>query len=436
LTVPAVPTDEPPTREDFLRERARRPGALRTRIVDLSAAAARDWYRASETISDVLRSARELAAPERRFVADAAHELVRFRRLLAFLSAQPDALAASPSLDPEALLDAWLRAVANPAFVQERLADIADPVERRATEISWPTWLFQRVAAAYGMDPTVELGRAMNHRAPLWVRSNRLRTTREALAERLQIEGIQSTPSTRAPDGLQLHTRQNIYGLEAFREGLLEMQDEGSQLIAELVAPPPRSTVVDACAGAGGKTLALGARLANQGRIVALDISRPKLEELRRRARRAGLTNVQAVPVPSERASDAMPRVSPAARVLVDAPCSGLGVLRRNPETRWRLRPAEVDELPAKQRAILGRYAQLVEPGGRLIYATCSILPEENEAVVAAFRTEHPEFEPVSAKEILGREAALSMGDGEVLRVLPHVHDSDGFFAAVLRRRR
>jgi 16S rRNA (cytosine967-C5)-methyltransferase len=203
------------------------------------------------------------------------------------------------------------------------------------------------------------------------------------------------------------------------------------------VAPPPRGAVLDACAGAGGKTLALGARLANRGRLIALDVSERKLEELKERARRAGLTNVQALLADDffarrEKEGGALPLFD---RVLCDAPCSGLGVLRRHPETRWRLQPAELDELPRTQRAILERYAPLVAPGGRLIYATCTVTAAENDEVVDPFLAAHPSFEEAPAKEILGSERALAIGDGRRLRLLPHLHDTDGFFAAVMRRR-
>jgi len=208
------------------------------------------------------------------------------------------------------------------------------------------------------------------------------------------------------------------------------VMDEGSQLVAELVAPPPGGRVLDACAGAGGKTLALGALLAGKGRVLALDTDGKKLEELRRRARRAGLTNVEARPIKE----GPLGIKGQFDRVLVDAPCSGLGTLRRNPEARWRLTPADLDELPARQRAILERYAPLVAPGGRLVYATCTVDAAENDAVVDAFVRAHPDFTPVPAKEILGRARALELGDGERLRLLPHVHGTDGFFAAVLRR--
>jgi 16S rRNA (cytosine967-C5)-methyltransferase len=222
----------------------------------------------------------------------------------------------------------------------------------------------------------------------------------------------------------------NAFALSAFRDGLFEVMDEGSQLVAELVAPPPGGRVVDACAGAGGKTLAIGANLGGKGRLLALDTDGKKLEELRRRARRAGLTNVEAKQV-----GEAAPAVKGQFdRVLVDAPCSGLGTLRRNPEARWRLTRAIVESFPARQIALLVTYAPLVAVGGRLIYATCTVARAENERVIERFLAERDDFVAVPVKEIWGRERAERLGDGMTLRLLPNRHDTDGFFAAVLRR--
>jgi 16S rRNA (cytosine967-C5)-methyltransferase len=301
---------------------------------------------------------------------------------------------------------------------------------------SYPTWLVSRLVAERGADDAGKLLAAMNKRAPLTARANRLKNSREDLEQFLEDDGIASQPSPLAPDGLELVTHVNAYGLQAFKDGRFELQDAGSQAIAELTAPPPRGVVVDACAGAGGKTLALGALLGNRGRLIAFDVSDDKLEELRTRARRAGLTNVQALLVDDKiPSSEELALHGRADRVLCDVPCSGLGTLRRNPEARWRLQPSDLDELPPLQRAILERYAPLVAPGGRLIYATCTVDAAENDAVVDAFLAAHPEFVPVPAKEILGRARAEQIGDGLRLRLLPHVHDTDGFFAAVMRRK-
>jgi 16S rRNA (cytosine967-C5)-methyltransferase len=226
----------------------------------------------------------------------------------------------------------------------------------------------------------------------------------------------------------------NAFGLSAFRDGLFEVLDEGSQLVADLVAPPPGGRVVDACAGAGGKTLALGAALAGKGRVLALDTDGKKLEELRRRARRAGLTNVEARALGDDPTGVA--KLSPGQhdRVLIDAPCSGLGTLRRNPEARWRLTRAAVDSFPARQVALMITYAPLCAVGGRLIYATCAINRDENQGVVERFLAERDDFVAVPAKEIWGRPRAEQLGDGVTLQLYPQRQDTDGFFAAVLRR--
>ena len=242
-------------------------------------------------------------------------------------------------------------------------------------------------------------------------------------------------PTPLSPVGLVFETRVNAFGLSAFRDGLFEVMDEGSQLVAELVAPPPGGRVVDACAGAGGKTLALGAALAGKGRVLALDTDGKKLEELRRRARRAGLTNVQAKPVGAGAGDVAKAAPGTHDRVLVDVPCSGLGTLRRNPEARWRLHRARRSTRSRRGSSrCWSRYAPLTAVGGRLIYATCTVNRRENEGVVERFLAERDDFVPVPVKEIWGRERAEKLGDGMTLQLFPHRHDTDGFFAAVLRR--
>jgi 16S rRNA (cytosine967-C5)-methyltransferase len=425
---------------------AARDGNIRRRVCSIYELAARDWSAAPSAIARAFRGARELRSAERRFVGEAVYGLVRARRRLAFAVGDE---AASPlqlylawlagEFPGDAQVESELRvAGVDPgrlADVEARLAAIANPDERAATALSYPTWIVQRVLAEHGREAGEALLAAMNRRAPLSARANRLKNGRDELATRLEQERVPTRPLPLAEDALELLTHVNAYGLEAFREGRFEIQDVGSQLIAELVAPPPRGVVVDACAGAGGKTLALGALLGNRGRLTAFDVADDKLEELRARARRAGLTNVRALqadaqlPTPEELALHGR-----ADRVLCDVPCSGLGTLRRNPEARWRLSPRDLDELPGVQRKILERYAPLVATGGRLIYATCTVARAENDAVVDAFLAAHPAFVEVPAKEILGRARAEQIGDGTRLRLLPQVHDSDGFFAAVLRR--
>ena len=325
-------------------------------------------------------------------------------------------------------------------------------LEREAVRLSYPTWMLEMFVEDHGHDEALVLAEAMNRRAPLAIRANTARGTREALIDRLADEQVVARPTALAPAGLVCETRMNAFALTAFRDGLFEVMDEGSQLVADLVAPPPGGRVVDACAGAGGKTLAIGAALGGKGRMLALDTDGKKLEELRRRARRAGLTNVEAHQVAEDgsiawaRAGSARPSPSRGARdplrvpqfdrVLVDAPCSGLGTLRRNPEARWRLTRATVETFPARQVSLLVTYAPLVAVGGRLIYATCTVARSENDLVVERFLAERDDFVRVPVKEIWGKARVEALGQAEdgFLRLDPGQHDADGFFAAILRR--
>jgi 16S rRNA (cytosine967-C5)-methyltransferase len=423
-------------------------GKIRRRVEEIYAAAARDFSRAPGVLSRAFRGARELYSHERRFVSEAVYGMIRWRRRLAFAALGHDDasvrvlyLAWLSGIYGEAIDEDLRRAQIDPAALRDeaRLETIADPITRLAVRESYPDWVVRRLADERGLDDAGKLLAAMNTRAPLTARANRLKNTREQLIEKLAAEKIAAQPLPLAPDALVLETHVNAYGLESFKQGCFELQDAGSQWIAEVVAPPPKGVVIDACAGAGGKTLALGALLGNRGRLVALDVNARKLVELRDRARRAGLTNMQPLEVADdpERALASLPAklIGSADRVLCDVPCSGLGVLRRNPEQRWRLSPADLEELPVLQRKLLEAYAPLCKVGGRVIYATCSVAAVENDHIVDAFLAAHPSFEPVPLKEILGAERARTVGDGDRLRLLPHVHDTDGFFAAVMRRR-
>jgi 16S rRNA (cytosine967-C5)-methyltransferase len=438
-------------------ERRLRPEA-RQLVLELAAEARAEWGFATDILSRAFREHRELPSGDRRMIAEMVYGLLRWDRRLAAIV---DELlgAAGGRLRPVSdiakqelkLLVYELRGgipaealAADARRLAGRALDLAgavapdaglagrDGADREALRLSYPTWLFEGFVKSFGAEVAARLASAMNVRAPMCVRANRMKTTREALVARLAEEGVSAHPTALAADGVIFDTRVNAFGLPAFREGLFEVMDEGSQLVAEAVAPPPRGRVADACAGAGGKTLALAGLLGNQGRIVALDSNGKKLEELRRRARRAGISNLTAREV-----KEGLPReAKPGAwdRVLVDAPCSGLGTLRRNPEARWRLSPKAVDAYPSAQLALLIAYAPLVAVGGRLVYATCSVLREENDEVVDRFLRERPDFVVMPLKEVWGKERARQLGDETFLRLLPHVHDTDGFFAAVLRR--
>jgi 16S rRNA (cytosine967-C5)-methyltransferase len=436
-------------------------GGARTLALEIAAEARAEWGFASDLIARGFRAHRELSSGDRRLCAETIYGLVRMdRRLGAILEElvgrEPIPPHARDELKlliyearsgiPVGALAADARRLAAairpgggaPLDLERAVADDAGlgahrGLDREAVRLSYPTWLLELFAADLGPDEALALAEAMNRRAPLAVRANTGRVARDELAVRLADEQVASHPTPLASDGLIFDTRVNAFGLAAFRDGLFEVMDEGSQLVADLVAPPPGGRVADACAGAGGKTLAIGAGLHGKGRVLALDTDGKKLEELRRRARRAGLTNLEARQVAEGGKSEAA-RPGAFDRVLVDAPCSGLGTLRRNPEARWRLTRAAVEAFPARQLALLVDYAPLCAVGGRLVYATCTVTRAENDGVVERFLAERDDFVQVPVKEIWGRVRAEQVGDGTVLRVLPNRHDTDGFFAAVLRR--
>jgi 16S rRNA (cytosine967-C5)-methyltransferase len=426
-------------------------GGARALALEIAAEARAEWGFASDLIARAFRAHRELSSSDRRLCSETVYGLIRMdRRLGAILEELTSVTALAPhardelkllvyearsGIPVEALAAETKRLGREPIDLSRALGEEAGlsgrrGMEREAVRLSYPTWMLEMFVEDHGHDEALALAEAMNRRAPLAIRANTARGTREALIDRLADEQVIARPTELAPAGLVCETRMNAFALTAFRDGLFEVMDEGSQLVADLVAPPPGGRVVDACAGAGGKTLAIGAALGGKGRMLALDTDGKKLEELRRRARRAGLTNVEARPV-GEGPLDVKGQFD---RVLVDAPCSGLGTLRRNPEARWRLTRATVETFPARQVALLVTYAPLVAVGGRLIYATCTVARSENDLVVERFLAERDDFVPVPVKEIWGRERAEKLGDGMTLRLSPNRHDTDGFFAAVLRR--
>jgi 16S rRNA (cytosine967-C5)-methyltransferase len=298
-----------------------------------------------------------------------------------------------------------------------------------------PDWLGERLVAVFGDALEREMA-ALNAPAPTDLRVNLLKADREAARRALAAEGIEAAPTPLSPLGLRLMARAPLAGLAAFRGGLVEVQDEGSQLAALLVGARPGMRVVDFCAGAGGKTLALAAGMANRGRLVALDVSERRLERAALRLRRAGVGNVERRAMSSERDKWVKHHAGTFDRVLVDAPCLGTGTWRRNPDAKWRMTPQDLDELRQRQQDILQSAARLVRPGGRLVYATCSLLREEDEAQAEAFLAAAPDFAPVPMAgawpEAIG---GASPGGDTYLRLTPARHGTDGFFVAIFARR-
>jgi 16S rRNA (cytosine967-C5)-methyltransferase len=298
-----------------------------------------------------------------------------------------------------------------------------------------PAWLLPRLAARFGEALGAEMA-AMDQPAPTDLRANLLKATREQAQAALAAEGIAAEPTRFSPWGLRIEGRRPVTATAAFRDGLVEIQDEGSQLIALLADARPGARVVDFCAGAAGKTLALAATMGNRGRLVACDVSAPRLEAAVKRLRRAGVGNVERrLLEPGERWTKRSAEGFD--RVLVDAPCTGTGTWRRNPDARTRLTEQDLAELLAKQATILDRASRLVKPDGKLVYATCSLLPEENEAQVLGFLDRRKDFSLVPLAEAwsgVAPGAGPVPCEGPFLSLTPARHGTDGFFAAVLRR--
>ena len=297
-----------------------------------------------------------------------------------------------------------------------------------------PDWLWARLGEVLGDTERSALARAWQAPAPLDLRVNSMKMTRDGARAALASSGIDATPTAYSPLGLRVAARTALAQHPLFTDGTIEIQDEGSQLVGYLVAPKRTDMVADFCAGAGGKTLLLGALMRSHGRLYAFDVVEKRLANLKPRLARSGLSNVHPQLISSGRDAKIKRLAAKLDRVLVDAPCTGFGTLRRNPDLKWRHTAAAVTELAQKQRTILANAATLVKPGGRLVYATCSVLPEENDDVVAAFLATHPGFAAGDAAAELAR-AGIALDTGPFLRLYPHRHGCDGFFAAILERR-
>lgn len=293
-----------------------------------------------------------------------------------------------------------------------------------AVKFEVPDWILPRLRAQFGTTLAAEM-QAMKEPASLDLRVNLLKSDQDSALRALASEGLTAQKTTYSPWGLRLKNRQSVTSGKAFQEGLVEIQDEGSQLIAFILDAQPGMRVADFCAGAGGKTLAIAMGMANKGHIVACDVSEPRLEGAIKRLRRAGVHNAERHLLESgdkwvKRQAQKFDRV------LVDAPCTGTGTWRRNPDARTHLREQDLLELVAKQAEILDRAEKLVKPGGRLVYATCSVLNDENEAQVEAFLTRHPAF------SLIPLEKPEALRQQPFLRLSPAAHGTDGFFAAIM----
>jgi len=296
-----------------------------------------------------------------------------------------------------------------------------------------PEWLVDKMRVSYSDEEILVIGRSMQQGAPLDIRVNTLLAKREEVLQQLHDKNIEAVATPYSPIGIRLKEKIPLNRDALFTEGKVEVQDEGSQLLGFLLAPKRNDMVVDFCAGAGGKTLMLSALMNSQGRLYAMDVSEKRLANLKPRLKRSGASNIQPMLISHENDLKVKRLAGKIDRVLVDAPCSGLGTLRRNPDLKFRQSPGSLEELTKKQAAILASASRLLKKGGRLVYATCSILPEENQQIVQAFLSSHPEFVLRPVRDIL-QQQKIALEAGDYLELRPHLHGTDGFFAAVLER--
>lgn len=302
-----------------------------------------------------------------------------------------------------------------------------------AIQAEFPEWVVEKLQHGMPDSDILDLGLSLQQPAPLDLRVNTILAKRAEVLETLAQEGIEAQATPYSPCGIRLIGKPAINRHALFLSGKIEVQDEGSQLLGYLLAPKRGEMVVDFCAGAGGKSLLLGALMNSKGRLYAFDVSEKRLSNLKPRFKRSGLSNLHTQRISDENDSKIKRLSGKIDRVLVDAPCSGLGTLRRNPDLKWRQSAQSIEELKAKQAAILSAAAGLLKPGGRLVYATCSFLPEENQAVIGDFLATHPQFTVLNCAELLSQQK-IPLDTGEFLQLSPRLHQTDGFFAAALTR--
>lgn len=427
------------------------PAARLQAAIDLIREVERDPRPADAVVSAWFRARRDLRDPERGEISELLYAVLRSHarvgwwlakyerpatprsRLLAWLALgrvrtpdQIQSLFSGAEFAPAALTEAERRMLGRLQGGSLDHPDMPDAVRAEC-----PDWALEPLRRRFGESFAEEMA-AMLTPAPLDLRVNPLRATREAVLSELHTRGLSAEACSMAPQGVRIRERPSLARLPMLKTGEAEIQDEGSQLVAMLVGAKAGERVVDFCAGAGGKTLAIASQMANKGVVIACDISEARLKRAAERFRGAGLHNIQTRVLTSERDKWVKRHKGGFDRVLVDAPCSGTGTWRRNPDARWRAEDVGLAGLLTLQAGILDSAARLVRPGGRLVYATCSLLPEENEAQVEAFLAAHPEFQVVPLGEVAPQ--ITESGRPDYLSLTPARNDTDGFFAAVMRR--
>lgn len=376
---------------------------------------------ADREVEKTLKSNRSWGARDRAFIAETVYDLVRWKRLVEGAmsrSLTPDTLWEfvgtwfAMNIAEEQHLPQWeeFRQIYPKEILKRMHASSKNP----AVAQSFPDWLYELGQEELGNGQWLKEVEALNQQAPTVIRVNTLKTDRKSLQKSLKEGRIKTKILSKFPDALELEEKSNIFRTFEFHEGLFEVQDAGSQLIAPFLRVEPGMRVVDACAGAGGKTLHLAALMQNKGQIIAMDLYEWKLKELKKRAKRNNVQNVQTKVIESK----TIKRMENSCdRLLIDAPCSGLGVLKRNPDSKWKLQPEFLDNIRAEQAKILNDYSKMVKKGGLMVYATCSILPSENQKQVEKFLANHPEYKLLNEKQYL-----------------PSEYGYDGFYMALMER--
>jgi len=391
---------------------------------------------ADRKMDSYFRMHRNMGVRDRGFVAETVYGCLRELRLLEYVAASSftqDVVACyllANGYSARALEESGFHGKTR--AMTERLRTLDKNNLPIVIKANMPDWLAERFLERFDVSDFLSMASALNQPAPIDIRVNTLKAEREKVREYLARDGFIFEPTPYSPVGLRRQDRTPLFHTKSFKDGLFEVQDEGSQLVSMLLEPMRQDMVVDFCAGSGGKTLHLGALMANRGSVYAFEISPKRLEKLKPRLKRSGLNNVRTVAISHERDARVQRLKSKIDRVLVDVPCSGTGTLRRNPDIKWR--EINLPELTEKQKRILAAAAELVKPGGRLVYATCSLLHEENDEIVDAFLTTHPEFRILPVGEILSRRHIPLAADGPALRLYPHQHQTDGFYAMALER--
>ncbi|HUP29190.1 MAG TPA: RsmB/NOP family class I SAM-dependent RNA methyltransferase [Usitatibacter sp.] len=393
---------------------------------------------ADSQLRQFFRDNKNLGHRDRALVADTVYAALRHRRLLEHLTpnATPREMALATLVKLQGIGVGQIEAVLKSGEKEWLAAVKAQHLDELPYEIraDLPDWVVERLRRTHDEAAILELARGLQQPAPLDLRVNTHKAPREAVLDRLEFDEIGAEATRYSPIGVRLKEKPSLSQHPMFLDGAVEVQDEGSQILGMLVEPRRGEMVVDFCAGAGGKTLQMGAAMGSSGRLYAFDVSDKRLANLGPRLKRSGLSNVFPQRISGENDPKVKRLRGKIDRVLVDAPCTGLGTLRRNPDLKTRQTAAGLAELNVKQRAILDSAATLLKPGGRLVYGTCSLLAEENEDIVAAFLAGHPDFHLVPAQGVLEKQGLKIAGAGEYLRLYPHVHQTDGFFAAVLEK--